>query len=172
MKKKRANVKKDLEDKIKELEKKLSWVAQEQDRINQKPDWMKPEKEIVRFDDHPVGKTPIEIIRAVAKAKKNSEQRAGLLKSTASGSTMEEDNVEARRIPKDSIHYFENLEECLCACHPSKKDCMNCYDHPEHLAGKVKKVVKPEYDEASIMKLIEEDKAKKDKKSKWDWLKK
>ena len=106
--------------------------------------------------------------KKIVDAKETSEKRAGLVANTQSGSTMEEDNEVRERVPVNSIHAFDNLEECLCDCHPSKKDCMNCYDHPEHLEGKRKKPEKPKYDEAYISQLIEQDKAKKEPKS---WFK-
>jgi hypothetical protein len=113
----------------------------------------------------PIGNNLLETTREVVKAKETSEKRAGLIANTASGSTMEEDNVDAERVPLKSIHIFDNLEECLCTCHPTKQDCMKCYDHPEHLQGKRKNKTVDGYDEKRIMALIDEDKAKKEKKS-------
>ncbi len=170
------NRKKALDDKIKELEHKLSRLTAELD----------PEKE--QHKKYVIGSSPIGIdkgdtIREVVKAKRNSEQRAGLIKNSDDGSVMGEDDYQPDRIPSESIHEFENLEVCICECHTRKKrDCMNCYDHPTHLENKRKPtnkkidlhlegcsdVVKDEYDEDKIIELIEADKAKKDKKS---WLK-
>jgi len=118
----------------------------------------------------PIGDDPLDTVRKVVKAKETSEQRAGVVKNTGSGSLHEEDNTEPTRVPFEPIHDFLT-EKCVCPCHPNKKDCMFCYDHPEHLEKKRKKPIKIEYDDVRIAELIEEDKAKKEKQPWWQFLK-
>ncbi len=146
-------------------------------------DWLEPDEDAPELEEvpededellsnvAPLGADRIETIKQIQDAKKKSKQRAGMVKSTEDGSTLEEDEPQYTRIPESGIHEFENIEECVCDCHPAKKDCMNCYDHPIHLEKKRKMFEKPkdEYDEAKIMELIEADKAKS--KKKWFWSK-
>ncbi len=101
-----------------------------------------------------------DMIKKISKAKKDSKPLAGIVKSTDNGSIFNTDTD--KKIQYKSIHHFDNMEECVCECHPTKKDCLQCYDHPTHL--EIKKTV-VEYDEEKIMQLIEQDKAKKSKKS-------
>jgi len=136
--------KKDLEEKIRELEKKLLGLN---DTLNKDKSWMRPDREIIKFDHQkrdkerrnlavgssPVGVDKIETIREVVRAKNSSEQKAGLIKTTGDGSVLEDDNEEPIIIPAVGIHDFDNTLECTCTCHPSKQDCIKCYDHPVHL---------------------------------------
>lgn len=150
----------DLNDKIEELEIKLQQLKKNEEEQH---------KNFV-IANSPIGVNKIDTIKEISKAKDDSEKRAGLIKNTASGSVMEEDDVPDIRVPDESIHHFDDLEHCDCECHPKKQDCMYCYDHPVHLDMK-RKPEKPSdgYDDVKIMQLIEEDKAKKDEKS---WFKK
>ena len=142
-------------------------------------DWMEPDEdapELEAVDDidlhnkPALGEDRVDTIKQIADAKKKSKQIAGLVKSTESGSTWSEDEPEDVKIPHSSIHTFENTLECKCSCHPSKRDCVDCYDHPVHLEKK-RNMSQPEsvdgYNEEKIMELIEEDKAKTDKKHWW-----
>jgi hypothetical protein len=150
--------------------------------------WLEPDDDITPFDtkyekdrkkkrataSSPLGHDREDTIKQISKAKRTSEQKAGLVKNTESGSVFAEDDGAPDRIPSESIHEFENLEVCVCECHlKNKKDCMLCYDHPIHLKDKRehydnKKDTKSVdgYDEAKIMELIEKDKAKT-KKTPW-----
>lgn len=167
----KKNTKKDLEDKIKELEKRLG-VSDDQLHGNDE-DWMKPDKNHAHFedDDAPeIGEDIFDTIKEIAKAKKQVIPRAGSVQTTEDGNVLSEDNVEPIRIPKQSIHEFTNLEKCECECHgKGKVDCMYCYDHKQHLDAKRKKVpdVTDEYDESKILELIKADKIKKEKKHWW-----
>ncbi len=154
----------DLEKHIKTLEDELG----KEKKLKRLLDIKKHKKMVIGTS--PIGDDPLDTVRKVVKAKKTSEQRAGLIKNTSSGSLHDEDNSESIRVPFEPIHEFDNDEVCECSCHPNKKDCMDCYDHPEHLEGKRKKPVENVYDDVRIMELIEEDKAKKDKKSWKDWF--
>lgn len=76
-------------------------------------------------------------IKQVTTAKNDAEHRAGLVKNTGDGSVWEEDDVVDVRIPITSIHQFDNITVCECACHNKNKlDCILCYDHPVHLNTK------------------------------------
>ena len=155
-----------MNEKKKELNKK---IAELEDKLRKLSIKYPPEKPVVFVQSQsPVG-DETDTIKQVMEARKDSEQRAGLVKNTGDGSTLPEDYNEADRIPKNSIHKFDILDECVCECHlTDKMDCLLCYDHPVHLEAK-RPQPKPDdgYDEAKITELIEEDKAKKNKKSWW-----
>lgn len=155
----------DLEKHIKTLEEELD----KERKLKLLLDSKKHKKMVIGTS--PIGDNPLDTVRKVVKAKESSEPRAGLVKNTSSGSTHDEDNIESKRVPTETIHDFDNMDVCECECHPNKKDCMNCYDHPEHLEKKRRKPVKKEYDEARIAELIKEDKAKKDKTPWWQFIK-
>ena len=140
----------DLQDEINELENKLKQLKIK--NVEKHKGFL--------IASSPIGVDSNETVKEITRAKEKSEAKAGLVKNTADGSTLEEDNVETIRIPTESIHQFDNMDECVCECHPKKYDCMNCYDHPVHLNTKRKPVTKPEY-EARIMELIEQDKIEK-----------
>ena len=76
-----------------------------------------------------------DIIREIIKARDNAVERAGVVKISDIGDTSS-DNVEL-----SPIHKYENVEKCNCKCHPSKLECMECYDHPVHLSKKFTKKV-------------------------------
>lgn len=181
--------KKELEKKIRELEEKLSKLAVNLEKDGaKKTGWMQPDNERIRFDHErrdserrelaigssPVGVDKIETIRELVKARDNSESKAGLTKTTEDGSVQADDDVEPT-FPTESIHDFNNTLECTCDCHPKKRDCQHCYDHPVHLDMKRQRMMPPpppdEYDEKKILELIDADKAKKGKKSLWEKLK-
>lgn len=130
MERKKQN-KEDLEDKIQELEEKLELLNRE----------LYPDtKHNMIVGTSPIGFNELDTLREIAKAKRESEQKAGLIKTTDDGSVWEEDDVVIDKIPTTSIHVFENMNKCECKCHDKNKhDCMNCYDHPEHLESKRKK---------------------------------
>ncbi len=115
--------KKDLEDKIKELEEKLE----------------KTDEERAHFviASSPIGHDKLDTIKRISEAKKKSQQKAGLIRLSDDGSVWSEDEPTDIKIPHKSIHDFDNLEFCECECHErDKKDCMYCYDHPMHLEAK------------------------------------
>lgn len=73
----------------------------------------------------------MELINEIVDAKNNSEQRAGLIKTTDEGFVENH-----KKIIPTSIHTFKNIQVCECKCHNSgKNDCMECYDHPTHLTN-------------------------------------
>ena len=85
----------------------------------------------------PIGHDKIDTMKQISDAKEKSEQRAGLVRLSDDGSVWEEDEPVDIKIPKESIHSFDNLDFCECKCHDrGKKDCMYCYDHPIHLETK------------------------------------
>jgi hypothetical protein len=140
-------------------------------------DWLQPDENAPELEDieedylenkPTLGEDKFDTIKQISEARNSSEQRAGLVKNTDSGSTWEEDTPVDIKIPSSSIHKFENIEECICECHPRKKDCMHCYDHPEHLERKRKVKTPTEYNEAKIQELIEQDKVKQTKKHWWN----
>lgn len=131
------NKKKDLEDKIEELKKKLSRLDK-----NEHIKVLETNEPLV-LDSLPVGENKIDI-KEITRAKNESIQQAGTVRNTDDGSVLPEDEPEYVRVPEQGIHTFENEEECVCECHPSKKDCMHCYDHPEHLERK-RDIVQIEY---------------------------
>lgn len=79
--------------------------------------------------------TDVEIdFKDINEAKKNAQQRAGLLKTTDSGSILDDDKYQGIQLPKTSSRIYEDVLKCHCVCHESdKRDCMHCYDHPVHL---------------------------------------
>lgn len=66
-------------------------------------------------------------INEIIDAKNTVEKRAGMVKVSDVGYT-DTSNKEPQ-----PIHDYKNKQKCECNCHPNKIDCMNCYDHPEHL---------------------------------------
>jgi len=116
--------KKELENKIRELEKKLGKISDKK-----RADFV--------IATSPIGHDEMDTMRDVLDAKSKSEQKAGLIRLSDDGSVWEEDEPTDIKIPKQSIHHFDNLEFCDCVCHGhGKKDCMHCYDHPKHLEAK------------------------------------
>lgn len=88
-------------------------------------------------------------LKEINEAKSNAKQRAGLLKTTDSGSILDDDKYQGIQLPKTGAKIYEDMLKCHCTCHDSdKKDCMNCYDHPTHLKES----------KAVIEKLMEDDK--------------
>ena len=168
----KKKTKKDLDDKIKELEEKLSKLAKTDDHPPPRPAWMKEDPDRIKFDDEvTIGEDKLDTMKEISDAKKQVIARAGTVKTTEDGSVLPEDEVQPVRIPSESIHEFTNLEKCECECHNKGRiDCQYCYDHKEHLENK--KRVRDEsldgYDEKKIMELIETDKAKKEKKHWWN----
>ena len=130
-----------------------------------------PENEDILANIKPLGEDKIDTIRRINDAKKKTIKIAGLVKNTDDGSIWDEDEPYEVKIPESSIHEFKNQEVCICECHNRKKrDCMECYDHPKHLSDKRAMSIKEppdEYDEAKILELIEQDKAKKQKPTWW-----
>ena len=142
---------KDLEDKIRELQKKLSEGNKDyKTEKNSETEWMKKDT-ITPFDNEktdeerakfviassPIGHNKLDTMKQISDAKKNAEQKAGLIRLSDDGSVWEEDEPIDIKIPSKSIHTFDNLEFCECRCHENgKKDCMYCYDHPTHLEAK------------------------------------
>lgn len=159
--------KKEMEDKIKQLEEKLSGLKKQLEPKNHsppKPAWMKEDIDRVKFDHE------FDTIKEIGIAKKQVIARAGTVKTTEDGSVDPQDKVETVKIPSKSIHEFTNKDVCECECHDNgKMDCQHCYDHMEHLENK--KINRDKsldgYDEEKIMELIEADKVKKDKKPSW-----
>jgi len=80
----------------------------------------------------PIGDDELDTLRQIVDAKNKSEKRAGLVRTTDEGNLDEIEFI----IPTETIHHFDNLDECTCSCHPKKRDCMECYDHPIHLKVK------------------------------------
>ena len=179
------NTKKDLEDKIKELDAKLARLSETLESEKQKPIESKKEKleryekeyleklesekgdgqrDIYVLGQSPIGHDKRDTIKQIASAKKDSTAQAGLVKNTEDGSVLTEDKPENVRIPLGSIHLFTNMEECECGCHPMKKDCQNCYDHPEHLTTK-REIRTPTITEESIEEIPQK------KESIWSKLK-
>ncbi len=66
-------------------------------------------------------------ISEIIDAKNTVEKRAGMVKTSDIGYT------DVEKVYPKPIREYKNKEKCECNCHPSKIDCMNCYDHPEHL---------------------------------------
>lgn len=167
--------KKEMEDKIKEIERKLGKLSKELDGTdviedshinnisslnnNRLPKYEDRRKTFV-IGSSPIGHDKKDTIKKIAEAKKNSIQKAGSVKNTQDGSVFINDIPKAKKIPEGSIHFFENLMECICDCHPTKKDCMKCYDHPVHLEAK-----------RNIPKITEEDVVIEPIKKKhwWKW---
>lgn len=75
-----------------------------------------------------------DMLREIINAKNNAEKKAGMVKVSDVGYTENDDS------DPTSIREYENKEKCECKCHPKKIDCMNCYDHPEHLKENKKRV--------------------------------
>lgn len=123
VKKRKAPTKKELEDKVNKLQEQLEYL-----------DTQLKKNDKVYGESH----VSVDMVKEIRDAKINSEKRAGLVKNTNDGSVLPEDNIEDIRFPTQSIHTFDDLEFCKCECHPSKRDCMYCYDHPTHLEGKMK----------------------------------
>lgn len=80
-------------------------------------------------------KSTEDIIREIIDAKDNAVERAGLVKVSDIGDT-NLDKVELIPIQK-----YQDIEKCNCKCHPTKLECMECYDHPVHLSKKFHKKV-------------------------------
>ena len=133
--------KKDLEDKIKELEEKLARTDEERAHFV--------------IASSPIGHDKLDTIKQVSEAKKKSQQKAGLIRLSDDGSVWSEDEPTDIKIPRESIHDFDNLEFCECECHDrDKKDCLHCYDHPQHLESKreMRKPSSPVKDESKPTK--------------------
>ena len=45
-------------------------------------------------------------------------------------------DTSSSKVEMSPIRKYENEKECKCKCHPNKSECMECYDHPTHLAKK------------------------------------
>lgn len=65
-------------------------------------------------------------IKDIVEAKKKSKPRAGLVKQSDIEGTRTEKEVQVTKTYKDK-------DNCDCKCHPNKKECMECYQHPTHL---------------------------------------
>tara|TARA_R110000803_G_scaffold134442_1_gene201527 strand:+ start:265 stop:528 length:264 start_codon:yes stop_codon:yes gene_type:complete len=80
-------------------------------------------------------KSTEDIMREIIDAKDNAVERAGIVKISDIGDT------ESSDVSVSPIHKYENVEKCDCKCHPTKLECMECYDHPVHLSKKFTKKV-------------------------------
>jgi hypothetical protein len=80
-------------------------------------------------------KSTEDIMREIIDAKDNAVERAGIVKISDIGDT------ESSDVSISPIHKYENVEKCDCKCHPTKLECMECYDHPVHLSKKFTKKV-------------------------------
>jgi hypothetical protein len=78
-------------------------------------------------------KSTEDIMREILDAKDNAVERAGMVQVSDIGDS----NIE--KIEPTPIHKYENEKECKCKCHPTKTECMECYDHPTHLAKNLQK---------------------------------
>jgi hypothetical protein len=78
-------------------------------------------------------KSTEDIMREIIDARDTAVERAGLVKISDIGDT---DSFDVEPIP---IHEYKNDEKCDCKCHPTKSECMKCYDHPTHLDKNLQK---------------------------------
>ena len=78
-------------------------------------------------------KSTEDIMREIIDARDNAVERAGIVKISDVGDT-ESSNVKTK-----PIHKYQNIKICNCKCHPTKSECMKCYDHPTHLAKNLQK---------------------------------
>jgi len=78
-------------------------------------------------------KSTEDIMREIIDARDTAVERAGLVKISDIGDT---DSINVEAIP---IHGYKNDEKCDCKCHPTKSECMKCYDHPTHLDKNLQK---------------------------------
>ncbi|KKL93635.1 hypothetical protein LCGC14_1872670, partial [marine sediment metagenome] len=114
--------KKDLADKIKELEARLHQLD---NKLKSEPAKEYEMRRLaVAVGTSPIGVDKLETAREIIKARKTSKQIAGLTKTTGDGSVL--DDAPDIPFPTESIHEFANLDICECECHPKKNDCMNC----------------------------------------------
>ncbi|MHA1740263.1 MAG: hypothetical protein DRI84_06230 [Bacteroidetes bacterium] len=80
-------------------------------------------------------KSTKDIMREIIDARDNAVERAGIVTISDIGDTS------SNETQVSSIHKYKNNEKCECKCHPSKLECMECYDHPTHLSKKFTKKV-------------------------------
>lgn len=80
-------------------------------------------------------KSTEDIMREIIDAKDNAVERAGIVKISDIGDT------DSGSVEVSPIHKYANVEKCDCKCHPTKSECMECYDHPVHLSKKFTKKV-------------------------------
>jgi hypothetical protein len=68
----------------------------------------------------------------IREAFKESENLAGVVQQS---------DIEETRTEKEIMinKTFKDKDNCDCKCHPSKNECMECYQHPTHLKKKHKK---------------------------------
>ena len=80
-------------------------------------------------------KSTEDIMREIIDARDNAVERAGMVQVSDIG------DANSDTIEPTPIHEYDNEKECKCKCHPTKTECMECYDHPIHLSKKfIKKV--------------------------------
>lgn len=70
-------------------------------------------------------------VKEIYEAHNNSEKKAGMVKISDVGSSGED------TITPTGSEKYTNTIKCICRCHPQKKECMECYDHPVHLKKKI-----------------------------------
>jgi len=75
-------------------------------------------------------KSTEDILREILDARDNAVERAGMVQVSDIGDTS------SSKVEMSPIRKYENEKECKCKCHPNKSECMECYDHPTHLAKK------------------------------------
>jgi|FLOH01.1.fsa_nt_gi hypothetical protein len=68
-------------------------------------------------------------VNDIRKAHEGSENKAGIV----SQSDIEETRTEKEIMTNKT---FPDKDKCVCVCHPNKKECMECYQHPTHLKKK------------------------------------
>ena len=78
-------------------------------------------------------KSTDDIMREILDARDTAVERAGMVQISDIGDT------DSSRLEMSPIHKYENEKECKCKCHPTKSECMECYDHPTHLAKNLQK---------------------------------
>jgi hypothetical protein len=78
-------------------------------------------------------KSTEDILREILDARDNAVERAGMVQVSDIGDTS------SSKVEMSPIRKYENEKECKCKCHPNKSECMECYDHPTHLAKNLQK---------------------------------
>ena len=76
-------------------------------------------------------KSTEDIMREIIDARDTAVERAGMVQVSDIGDT------DSSKVEASSIHKYKNIEKCNCKCHPTKTECMECYDHPTHLSKKL-----------------------------------
>ena len=77
-------------------------------------------------------KDPNVLIKKIVDARDSSERKAGLVKIDDNGGILDAER-ELFTIPTEGLREYKT-KVCDCECHlKNKRDCMNCYDHPQHL---------------------------------------